>query len=191
MTAAVQHLIGRIRKHYLASLCREIALYHQTFDQSLSEALIELDGLDPLPPVFHLHRVDMSSNSSSHTDFTEFKPQDPIYFRPAKLSLNNEMKISLEPFVWSEVDIECTAFDSFAPLLQKWAHYWLHEHQHHNEYGLTGCAHGLSFPRQTGGFCHFTVDFGSADVRCFVELMRILHRLGVRRARIYSRVLYQ
>jgi hypothetical protein len=188
----IQHFIGRIRNHYLTGLCREIAVYHQTFNQSLSEALIELEGLDPLPQVFHLHRVDMSSNSSTHTDFTEFKSQDSIYFRPTKLSLNNEMKISLEPFMWNEVDIECTAFDSFAPLLQKWAHYWLHDYQHRdNEYGLTGCAHGLSFPRRTGDICHFTVDFGSADVRCFVELMQILHHLGVRRARIYSKALYQ
>src|SRR5688572_26821054 len=187
----IQQFIGRIRDHYLTGLCKEIAIYNETFNDSLSEALIELEGLDPLPPVFQLHRVDMFSNSTSYTDLTEFKPEDNIYFRPTKLSLNHQMKISLEPFVWNEVDIECNTFDGHAPLLQKWAHYWLHDHQRHNEFGLMGCAHGLSFPRKTGNSCHFTVDFGSADVRCFLELMQILQRLGVRRARIYSKALYQ
>ncbi len=187
----IQRFIGRIRDHYLIGLCKEIAIYNQTFNKTLSEAMIELEGLDPQPPVFHLHRVDMSSNSRSYTDFTEFQPDDNIYFRPTKLSLNNQMKISLEPFVWNEVDIECSAFDVRAPLLQKWAYYWLHDFKRGNEYGLTGCVHGLSFPQKVQDFCHFTVDFGSADVRSFVELMQVLHHLGVRKARVYSKALYQ
>lgn len=187
----IQRFIGRIRDHYLVGLCKEIAVYNQTFNKTLSETLIQLEGLEPLPPVFHLHRVDMSSNSQSYTDFTEFKPDENIYFRPTKLSLNNQMKIALEPFVWNEVDIECTTFDTQATLLQKWAHYWLHDHKRRNEYGLTGCAHGLTYPQKLGDVCYFTVDFGSADVHCFVELMQVLHRLGVRRARVYSKALYQ
>ena len=100
----VQRFIGRIRDHYLVGLCKEIATYNQTFNQTSSETLVELNGMGFLPAVYHLHRVDISSNSNSYTDFTEFKSEHNIYFRPAKLSLNNQMKISLEPFVWNEVD---------------------------------------------------------------------------------------
>jgi len=187
----VHRFIGRIRDHYLSGLCKEIATYNKTFNQTRSEILVELDGLDYQPAVYHLHRVDISSNSNSHVDFTEFKPDDNIYFRPAKLSLNNQMKISLEPFVWSEVDLECSAFDVRAPLLQKWATYWLHDYKRRNDYGLTGCVHGLTFPQQEGNFCHFKVDFGSAEVQSFVELLQVLQQLGVKRTRVYSRSLYQ
>jgi len=187
----VQRFIGRIRDHYLVGLCKEIATYNQTFNQTSSETLVELNGMGFLPAVYHLHRVDISSNSDSYTDFTEFKSEHNIYFRPAKLSLNNQMKISLEPFVWNEVDLECSAFDVNSPLLQRWASYWLHDHKKRNDFGLTGCVHGLTFPKKEGNFCHFKVDFGSAEVQSFVELFQVLQRMGVRRTRVYSRSLYQ
>lgn len=187
----IQRFIGRIRDHYLVGFCKEIDTYNRTFHQSTSEILVELEGQEYTPPIFHLHRVDISSNSNSYTDFTEFKTQDNIYFRPTKLSLNNQMKISLEPFVWNEVDFECSAFDVKARLLQKWAFYWLHDHKRRNDYGLTGCVHGLTFPQQEGGYCHFKVDFGSAEVQSFVELLQVLRHLGVRRTRVYSRSFYQ
>lgn len=187
----VQRFIGRIRNHYLMGLCKEIATYNKTFHQTRSEILVELDKVEYQPAVYHIHRVDISSNSNSYTDFTEFKSADNIYFRPTKLSLNNQMKISLEPFVWNEVDLECSLFDVGAPLLQKWASYWLHDHKRRNDFGLTDCVHGLTFPQQEGGYCHFKVDFGSADVQSFVELLQVLQRLGVRRTRVYSRSLYQ
>lgn len=190
MTEA-ERFIGRIREHYLVGFCKEIATYNKTFNQTSSETLIELDRQEYVPAIYHLHRVDISSNSNSYTDFTEFKSQDNIYFRPTKLSLNNQMKISLEPFVWNEVDFECSAFDINAPLLQKWAFYWLHDHKRRNDYGLTGCVHGLTFPNAEAGYCHFKVDFGSADVQSFGELLQVLQHLGVRRTRVYSRSLYQ
>lgn len=189
----IQQFIARIRDQYLLELTKEIATYNKTFNKTQIEELVERHMDRSLPPAFKVQRIDMVSNSHNYTDFTECRPVNTLYFRPTRLSLNKHMKIVLEPFTWNEVDIECTRFDAHAMILQQWAYRWIERCDHPQEEtsGLSGCAHSISFPRVTGDTCHFTVDFGSADVKCFVELMQVLYRLGVTKARVFSSYLYQ
>lgn len=189
----IQQFIGRIRDQYLDELTREIATYNNTFNSTKIEELVERNSDQALPPAFKVHRIDMISNSYNYTDFTECKPENTLYFRPTKLSLNGQLKIVLEPFTWNEVDIDCNCFDAQAMILQQWAYRWIENPgaPKDGNRGLRGCAHSISFPLINGDRCRFTVDFGSADVECFVELMQVLYRLGVTRARVFSRYLYQ
>lgn len=188
----IQQFIARIRDQYLEALTKEIEVYNRTFHQAQVEGLV--GNLDqPLPPAFKVQRVDMLSHSANHTDFTECRPQSIPYFRPTKVSLNRQLKIMLEPFTWNEVDIECSSFDPHAPILQQWAYRWIErcERPAGDNRRLSGCAHRISFPHTHSETCRFSVDFGSAEVKCFVELMQVLCRLGVTRARVYSACLYQ
>lgn len=189
----IQQFIGRIREQYLVELTREIATYNRTFNKTQIEELVERHVDLTLPPAFNTHRIDMVSSSHNYTDFTECKPETTLYFRPTTLSLNGQLKIVLEPFTWNEVDIECTRFDAHALILQQWAYHWIerNDHTERGDHGLRGCAHSISFPISKGDTCRFSVDFGSADVDCFIELMHVLCRLGVTQARVFSRYLYQ
>lgn len=189
----IQQFIARIRDQYVVELTKEIETYNRTFHTTRIEELVERHIDQSLPPAFKVQRVDMVSNSPNYTDFTECRPESTIYFRPTKLSLNRQLKIVLEPFTWNDVDIECSAFDPQAPILQQWAYRWIErcERPRGHSGGLSGCAHSISFPKPDGEACRFNVDFGSAEVKCFVELMQVLSRLGVTRARVYSGHLYQ
>lgn len=189
----IQQFIGRIRDQYLDELTKEIATYNRTFNSTQTEELVERNVDLALPPAFKVQRIDMVSNSHNYTDFTECKPENTLYFRPTRLSLNGQMKIVLEPFTWNEVDIACNRFDAQAMILQQWAYRWIENNDRpkNDSRGLRGCAHSISFPTMIGDKCRFTVDFGSADVECFVELMQVLYRLGVTKARVFSRYLYQ
>lgn len=191
--ANIQQFIGRIREQYLLELSREVATYNKTFNRAQIEELVERHIDQTLPPAFKVHRIDMISNSPTYTDFSDYTAQNTLYFRPTKLSLNRQLKIVLEPFAWNAVDIECDPFDSHALLLQQWAYNWIENcsDSSKNTFGLSGCAHSISFPTLTGSVCCFTVDFGSADVKCFIELLQVLYRLGVKKARIFSRAMYQ
>lgn len=187
----VKQFIGRIRDQYVLDLSREIATYNQTFNQVQTEALLQHE--DPaLPRAFAMRRVDIISTSRNYSDEIHCKAEDTLYFRPTKLSLRGRLKIQLEPFTWNEADIECSRFDTDARILQQWAYRWIEDDSHtHGDNGLRGCAHSISQPVSSGSRCRFTVDFGSADVECFVELMQVLYRLGVVQLRVFSRYLYQ
>lgn len=187
----VKQFLGRIRDPYVIELSREIYTYHSTFTHVQSEALVQ--RADPsVPRAFALYRDDIRSSSANHSDVTKCRATDTLYFRPIKLSLRGHLKIRLEPFTWDEADIECSRFDPRAQMLQQWAHHWIESDDHApREDGLRGCAHSISQPIESANCCRFTVDFGSADVECLVELMQVLYRLDVKQVRIFSRYLYQ
>jgi hypothetical protein len=75
--------------------------------------------------------------------------------------------------------------------IEKWCTKWLDidEVGPKNESGLLGAIHSVTPPKKEGGRVSFSVDFGSAPLQAFVELLDTLKTMGVSDVEISSSVL--
>lgn len=182
----IESFLQNIRAHYLTGYIERIQQYRKEFGEVSAEALAHIDGKETLPPIYRLHRVDLSSNEVSPPDVTEFNPETHITFKATNVNLNDKLKIRLEPFLWNEAEIECSSLDPKNEYLAQWGIRWINPKGKNptDENGLGGYAHSISYPERKVNKFAFYVDFGSAPVRSFQELMGVLMLLGVEKVRV-------
>lgn len=185
-------LFKQIRHNYLAELRKEIETYNQTFEHTAAEELIEHVTNQSLPSAFQLHRVDMVSNSHNYTDYTEFQSKNTVFFRPRVIKVNKVTELKIEPFLWHEVDIECSNVDLRSRLIQNWVFRWINEQGIKEDcpFALKGCVHGIMIPPTKAEVNRFSVDLGSAKETALIELLHILIKQKAQSIRVYSRSLY-
>lgn len=182
----IDTFIENIRQHYLTGYIERIQQYRQEFSRATPEALAHIDGREALPPIYRLHRMDLTSDAVSPPDITEFNPSTHVTFKATNLKLNDKLKIRLEPFLWNEAEIECSNLNPGAEYLQQWGIRWIAPEGKNptDENGLGGYAHSISYPERKVNKFAFYVDFGSAPAKSFQELMGVLMLLDVQKVRV-------
>lgn len=190
--ATLNTLFQKVRVNYLIELKKEIEKYNRAFESTDVEKLIEKPSNKSIPSAYKLHRVDMVSNSKNHTDFSEFQTKNAIYFKPREVKLLNNTRLRVEPFLWEQVDIECSGVDYSDKTLVRWLYKWMTEKgtQEVCPFKLKGCVHGATITQNQSQVSRFTVDMGSAKEQALLELIHALDKSSAEHIRIYSRSLY-
>jgi hypothetical protein len=105
----------------------------------------------------------------------ELELQTKFSFEPANLA-GFDCAATLSPFAWSAVSLTCTSsFTGNPQPLWDWYTRWFREEAAGSS-ALIGALHSISnFERVEGAF-RFSVDFGSAPVDAFMDLLRVLNK---------------
>lgn len=88
---------------------------------------------------------------------------------------------------WNGVDFHLNTNFNWGPL-ESWALRWLDvEDQHHQDSdGLQGVIHSVTAPEIRGELAEFSVDFGSAPILAFEELLHVLQEVGATEVEVRS-----
>ena len=181
----ITDVLGRVREHYLQRYVASLNEFRAAHNPAAPEILVELTREGPL--AYKLYRVDMGSNSNGTFNTQEVNPASHLSFEPIHEQLNN-LGISLSPVAWNGVELTAQLRTFDPKPLEEWTLKWLDVDDHYaqDDNGLQGVIHSVTEPRFEKGILHFAVDFGSAPIASFNELLLILERLGATKAEVAS-----
>jgi hypothetical protein len=118
----------------------------------------------------------MASNVNGQFNMTEVNTDTHISFEPFNDCSESGLIFRLHPVVWNGVEFNCAGEFADVSGLERWGIRWLDidEVGPKNEIGLLGAIHSLTQPEFDSGRTSFSVDFGSAPLQAFVELLDVL-----------------
>lgn len=178
-------LLTQIREHYLGALTRSLKEFQRDFSPSAPELLLEIGR--EADYAFRLWRVDIASNVGGETKVQEVNPSTHLNFPPQSLVPLPGLALTLNPIAWNGVDFRIHTISTWDGL-EAWTLRWLDVDDSHpqDENGFQGVIHSVTMPKASNGSTSFSVDFGSAPVAAFVELLQLLVNLGAKRVEIDS-----
>jgi hypothetical protein len=99
-----------------------------------------------------------------------------------------KMIIKLHPFYWNGCDFILHVKSLENDWLIEWAKKWIDELDDKQEdvNGLTGVIHSATKPELENDTFSFSVDFGSADIEAFLELINEIYLQNIESMRIGS-----
>jgi hypothetical protein len=114
--------------------------------------------------------------------------QNEVTFPPYTKKFG-DMVVNLSPFVWDHAVFEIDAKFENAEndLLAAWFERSFNPTLVSGSGELLEVIHYMSAPSQNGLFTAIEIDFGSADVDTFVELLKVLNSIGAREISISSK----
>lgn len=145
----------------------------------MAELLVRPNNM-PWPDPYALLRVDMASNVNGDFDAARYEPDTPQSGGISKTFSVGALSIKLSPFVWSRVEVRGGPMPRDTKLLTEWANKWIDvkDSKSKDERGLQGVIHSVTYPTVLNGYCQFVVDFGSAPVESFDELLSVVAAFG-------------
>ncbi|HEY7774096.1 MAG TPA: hypothetical protein VIC26_13005 [Marinagarivorans sp.] len=189
----LQRYATNIRNHYLNIYLDAIAAFKNTHAQPDVEALASVDGIQGQPEIFRWRRFDLVDHATKPPQIANFNPETHVSFEPQSFTWQKKMKVRLEPIAWNNVEFECTELNMQKSQLEHWSIRWL-DPQNKREvdnHGIGGRIHAVSYPVKKVNRHVFAVDFGSAPVQAFQELLQVLMLAGTKKVRIRTARLRQ
>lgn len=179
------HLLDDIRSRYLTQFRDSIAEVSSTGRLAIVEAAFRDergalvgDGTLSLPLRGDVFAVaDGQPSESLRVD-----SESMLSFEPVTFSWGSGLAVRVAPFQWDACDVRATGISSPADWsrLRDWFATWFdgEDTRQPDEQGLSGVVHFLSDPMHDGSAATFQVDFGSAPVEAFEELLDALRNSG-------------
>ncbi len=178
-------LLTQIREHYLSVLTSSLKEFQREFSPSAPELLLETGR--EAAYAFRLYRIDMASNVGGETKMQEVNPSAYLNFPLQSFTPFPGLVLTVNPIAWNGVDFTIHTISNWDGL-EDWALRWLDVDDSHpqDENGLQGVIHSVTTPEASNGSTSFSVDFGSAPVAAFEELLQLLVALGAKRVEMDS-----
>jgi hypothetical protein len=111
-----------------------------------------------------------------------------LSFEPSDFEWTDGLPIRLAPFTWDVCDIRAFGIPETSDWshLRGWFDHWFdgEDTRQADEQGLFGVIHSVSDPKHEGNATIIQVDFGSAPVEAFEELLDALHDSGATKVEI-------
>ena len=177
-----EQLIAKQRELYLNDLID----FYKTKGGGAKELLIELNN-DELTRAFKLWRLDHCEQVNGEPKTTEFNSDKYLDFEPTEY-LYNDLKVELSPFYWNGCDFELKPVLLKNDWLMAWVERWINldDDNEMDSNGLSGAIHNVTKPEENIDHCTFSVDFGSAGVDAFLDLVHEIYLNEVKELRIGS-----
>ena len=182
----LQRYTTNIRNHYLNIYLDAIASFKGAHAQTEVEALASVNGIEGQPEIFRWRRFDLVDQAPQPPQIANFTPDTHISFEPQSITWQKKLKVRLEPMAWNDVEFECTGLNMQKSQLEHWAIRWL-DPQNKREvdnHGIGGRIHLVTFPQKKVNRQVFFVDFGSAPIQAFQELLQVLMLADTKKVRI-------
>jgi hypothetical protein len=181
-----QRYVTNIRNHFMNIYLDAIATFKASHEKVEVETLASVTGIKGQPEIFRWRRFDLVDQGPKPPQIVNFRPDTHVAFEPQSLVWQKKMKIRLEPLAWHNVEFECTGLIPQKSQLEPWAIRWIdpQNKRQPDHHGIGGWVHAVSYPEKKVNHQVFFVDFGSAPVQAFQELMQVLMLAGVKKVRI-------
>lgn len=159
---------------------------HKGDPKSRPEIAFEYEGANELQ--FGTARLDFVLADEDESQIIEIAVPN-ISIEPTEYQTADGIHLLLKPIAWNAVDFICDQFDSDSEDFQKWCAKWmdLDEVLEPDDYDLSGVLHSVIIPKPYAEEqIIFTVDFGSAPIAAFEELLKTLYEIGVSNVTVRS-----
>lgn len=181
----IVEVLGKVREHYLERYLASLNEYRAAHTPSAPEVLLELNREGPRP--YKLYRIDMGSNVGGDFKAQEVNPASHLSFETIREQLS-ALNVSLSPLAWNGVEL-AAPLKAFDPKpLEEWTLRWLdvEDQNKQDANGLQGVIHSVTEPHFENGVLRLSVDFGSAPVASFTELLSLLKAMGATAVEVSS-----
>lgn len=170
----LKEIVSKIRAMYIEDL---LSAYEQESD-GVKEPLISHISDEPYKQ-FKLWRVDYFKIVEGKNNPIEVNSERYISFDPIHLEITN-LKIVIAPFYWNGCELILSPKPDSNDWLIAWIDKWINEADDWelDENGLLGAIHNVTKPTETEDGIEFSVDFGSADIEAFNDLINEVYQQG-------------
>jgi hypothetical protein len=184
-------LLDDIRDPYVNQFSKRIALLAKEGIKVISEAAyrnehgaLVREGILGFPL-----RADLITFADGQTPQRIMVDSEIILsFEPFSLNWDETIPILLKPFYWDACRVRVCGIGASQDWasLKKWHAKWFDEEDTctPDEHGLFGVVHFVSAPERDGAADRFEVDFGTAPVEAFEELLDAFQELGASKVEI-------
>lgn len=178
----LKEIVSRIRAMYIEDL---LAAYQQESD-GVQELLISYTTDEPIKQ-FKFWRVDYFKTVKGENNPIEVNSDRYISFDPIHLEINN-LNVAIAPFYWNGCDFIFSPEPDNYDWLLAWIDKWIKETDDWelDEDGLLGAIHNVTRPIETDEGMMFSVDFGSAGIEAFNDIINEIYQQGVLSLKIGS-----
>jgi hypothetical protein len=169
------------REQYVSDLRTHVCALRESEQRFAAELLIQPNGPENAPP-FTLVRVDVIYGPASEPKIERLVSRSaaPIVVDTHKHS--SGVEVTAGPLSWENTcfSFHCPGFHREA--LRSWLTNWLdvEEIRTEDEFGLSGVIHSMDATADSSGNWRVVIDFGSAPVAAFDELLSILSNHQIR-----------
>jgi len=174
-TMTIDELLTKERNQYIANF--QLGFDQNKTDKSAIEIMLQIraDQNRNQPEIHQLNRYDMVTvNAQGKYDLTEFNlPKDSIFKFDKQVYNINKVKVEISPFVWNGCEFKLDKKPNDAYII--WARKWIDidDTKKPTTDGFQNVIHSVTFPQEVSGEWTMSIDFGSAPIEAFKELLDI------------------
>ena len=178
----LKEIIQRQRETYL----RQLTEFYKIRTTGAKELLLELNG-EEQERIFKLYRLDYYEQVDGQSHPTELAPDTYVSHPPIDYTLG-QMNIELNPFYWHGCDFVLDKMTNEIEWLKDWTKKWIDDEDKMpiNSSGFSNVIHNVTRPTKNENGIKFSVDFGTADVDCFLDLIQQIEKQGIDNLKIGS-----
>jgi len=186
----VAELIEKIRALYVSSLAA--ALASRAIVRAEPIAVTDAAGRGAARQlearVWPRRHDGVEANAAGYETPFAVDSEGVLGFEPISFAWGEDLHVQLLPFCWDfvEFEVRSAGLRNFVENLGDWHERWFspptpsrQQPEECSEQGLAGVLHELSGVQGGGKYHCFRVDFGSAPVLCFEDLLDVLAASGV------------
>ena len=178
----LREIVTRQRELYLNDLLE----FYKEKTSGAREIMLEFNTTEQIPQ-FKLYRLDHYEQVGGESKATELNSDKYLYFEPIEYDYR-EMTIELNPFYWNACEFNLKTISLQSDWLIKWTEKWIDEadEKHEDATGISGVIHSVTKPKLNGDSISFDIDFGSADIDAFLDLLDEIYLQNIKSMRIGS-----
>lgn len=132
--------------------------------------------------VADLFRIDILAGTPEQPRGKEVNV-DPLQLDSEEFSLESGLNVTISEFLWNGAEFHSKVFDLNIEPFAEWYHKWmdLADAKEADDSGLCQVIHSVTAPQLSDAEdeMFFAIDFGSAPVEAFMELLEILSKVGI------------
>ncbi|MEJ0032421.1 MAG: hypothetical protein WDO15_19640 [Bacteroidota bacterium] len=165
---------------------KQLTEFYSEQNPGAKEILLELNGDEP-EKIFKLYRLDHFEQIDGEGKPTELAADRYLNHQMTSFLLGN-LSVELNPFYWHGCDFVFDQELHSIEWLKSWATKWIDVEDNNpvDFNGFSGVIHNVTRPQQNNGEWQFSVDFGTANEKAFIELIQAIDELRISRVRIGS-----
>ena len=188
-TMTLDELLIKERNQYLATYQLGLAQYKTA--KSAIEVMLQTtaDLNRNQPDIFQLNRYDLINvNAEGKFDIKEFNLEKDAVFKFEKQVYDIDgITVTVDPFIWNGCEF---TFDKKPNITyDNWAKKWIDidDKKKVIKEDFLNVIHSVTFPVEENGKWTTSVDFGTAPIEAFKELITTLSGQGIKKIEVHSK----
>ena len=184
----LDELLTKERQQYIATYNNGIDGYR--FNKFALEIMIRTtaDQNRHQAEIFQVNRYDLvTANAEGKLNLTEFNLDKDSLLKYDNQAYNIDgMTVEVIPFVWNgcELTLDNKPNDAYITWAKKWMDF--DDNTVSKPDSFMNVIHSVTFPEEKNGKWEISIDFGTAPIEAFKELLTVLSRQGVKSIQVHS-----
>ena len=188
-TMTLDELLTKERTQYLTTF--QLGLDQYKTEKSAIEVMLQItaDQNRNEPEIFQLNRYDfLNVNAEGKFDIKEFNlEKDSVFKFDQQVYEINGVTITVKPFVWNGCEFTLDKKPNIT--YDNWAKKWIDidDKKYVAGQGFQNVIHSVTFPVEDNGKWTTSIDFGTAPIEAFKDLIKTLSGQGIKEVEVHSK----